>query len=119
MSRHDLLNKEIYIGAQFHNKNSAEDYVAPGKDNVSMTLMLYISILKYIKGHNYVKTISGVMLPFSAHRLMTLYICTNFKNISKGFTVIERTRLKGHNPINKSITCGANARLQLLSESSN
>ena len=38
------------------------------------------------------KTIGGVMLPFSAYCLMTLYIYTQFQeNISKGFRVIERT----------------------------
>ena len=32
------------------------------------------------------------MLPFSAHRLLTLYICTKFQeNISRGFRVTEWT----------------------------
>ena len=35
-------------------------------------------------------TVSRVMQPFSAHHLMTLYICTKFQeNISKGFRVTE------------------------------
>ena len=50
-----------------------------------------IRILKFTKGHNYVKTIGRVMQPFSAYHLMTLYICTKFQeNISKGFRVIKQ-----------------------------
>ena len=49
-----------------------------------------ICILKFTKGHNSVKTIGGVLLPFSAHHLLMLYICTMFQeNISKGLRVIE------------------------------
>ena len=43
-------------------------------------------------GHNYMKKTNRVMQPFSAHQLMTLYICTKFQeNISKGFKVIKGT----------------------------
>ena len=49
------------------------------------------------------KTIDRVMQPFSAHHLMTLYICTKFQEtICKGFTVISGHILKftkGHNSI--------------------
>ena len=46
----------------------------------------------YQGGHNYMKTIGRVMQPFSAHHLMTLYICTKFQaNISKGSRVIKWT----------------------------
>ena len=46
----------------------------------------------YLGGHDYEKTIGRAMQPFSAHHLMTLYICTKFQeNISKGFRVIEQT----------------------------
>ena len=35
------------------------------------------------------------MQPFSAHHLMTLYICTKFQeNISKGFRVTEQAQMK-------------------------
>ena len=37
----------------------------------------------YKGGHNYLKTIGRVMYPFSAHCLMTLYICTKFQKISQ------------------------------------
>ena len=41
------------------------------------------------------KKIHRVMQPFSAHHLMTLYICTKFQeNFSKGFKVIEQTHTK-------------------------
>ena len=40
-------------------------------------------ILKFTKGHIYVKTIGKVTLLFSAHCLLTLYICIKFQeNIS-------------------------------------
>ena len=52
-----------------------------------------ICTLKFTKGLNYVKTVDGATLPYSAHRLMTLNICTKFQNnISRGFRVIERTQ---------------------------
>ena len=41
-------------------------------------------ILKFTEGHNYVKTVGRVMLPFSAHHLLMLYICVKFnKKISQ------------------------------------
>ena len=49
------------------------------------------------------ETIGRVMRPFSAHHLMTLYICTKFQeNISNGVRGIKRAILKftkGHNSI--------------------
>ena len=39
------------------------------------------------------KTVVGVMLPFSPHGLMKLNICTKFQeNISKGFITTEQAR---------------------------
>ena len=38
------------------------------------------------------KTIGRVLQPFSAHHMMTLYICAKIQeNISEGFRVIEQT----------------------------
>ena len=46
--------------------------------------MSTIFILKFTKGHNYVKTVSTATLPFSAYCLLMLYICIKFQeNISQ------------------------------------
>ena len=48
---------------------------------------------QFTKGHNSVKTVDGVMVLNSAHRLIILYISSKFQeNISKGSRVIERMR---------------------------
>ena len=45
------------------------------------------------KGRNSVKHVGGGTFLFSAHRLMMVYICTNFhENILDGIKVIEQTR---------------------------
>ena len=44
---------------------------------------------QYMKGHNSIKTIDGIMVRYliSIHLLMMLNICTKFQeNISKGFS---------------------------------
>ena len=57
-----------------YNKDSAEGYVAPGKEHVIATVR------------------ANEFLIF-AHRLMILYICTKIcENISKCFRVIEGTQ---------------------------
>ena len=64
-----------------------------------------ICILKFTKGHNYLKIVDQVTLPFSAHCLSTLYIFINFQeNISIDFRVISYLHdlqmgkfTKGHN----------------------
>ena len=49
--------------------------------------------MKFLKGQNSVKKCSGVIVTFSAHCLIMLYICTKFReNISKGSEVIEQKR---------------------------
>ena len=51
-----------------------------------------ICILKFTKGHYYMKTVGVVMLSFSAHHLIALHICIKFQeNILKDFKIIERT----------------------------
>ena len=60
---------------------------------VSQLLSRHISQLKFSKGHDFVKIVRAVTilvlctLPDGA-----LYICTKFKNVSKGLKVIKRTR---------------------------
>ena len=49
-----------------------------------------VFIGKKLKGASFRKNVGGVMVPFSAHRLMVVYICTKFhENILDGITVIE------------------------------
>ena len=44
-------------------------------------------------GENSIKNIGGVSVLVSAHRLMVVYICTEFHvNILNGIKVIEQTR---------------------------
>ena len=44
---------------------------------------------KVLKGHNSDKTIGGVTVLFTAHRLIVVYIC---ENILDGIKDMERTR---------------------------
>ena len=49
-----------------------------------------ISLLKFSKGQNYVKTVGRVI---SALDLIVFYICTRFhENISKAFRAVEQTQ---------------------------
>ena len=51
-----------------------------------------ISIFFIMKGHNSVNIANRVIVLFSAHHLIMIYICTKFhENILKGFRVMERT----------------------------
>ena len=51
-----------------------------------------ISLLKFLKGHNSIKSAGGVAFLAFKHCLMVLHISTMFpENISKGFRVIEGT----------------------------
>ena len=52
-----------------------------------------ILIGKNSQGHNSVKNVRGLTFFFlSAHRLMMVYICTNYENILDIMKVIERAR---------------------------
>ena len=57
-----------------------------------------------LKGHNSLNIIHGVIVSFSAHHLIVVFICINFReNIMNGFRVMERTQFqcyyKGHKSV--------------------
>ena len=49
---------------------------------VSELLSEQVCILKFTKGHYYMKTVGGISLSFSAYFLIMLYIVPSFKKIS-------------------------------------
>ena len=62
---------------------------------VSKLLSGHYFQIKFAKGHSLKKCRSSYG---SAHRLITLYICTKFReNISKSFKVFEQTRFPNRN----------------------
>ena len=75
----------LYICTKFQ-ENISKSFTVIEQNDV-------ICILKFTKGHNSIKSVSGVevlVLCTSAHRLIMLYICTKFcQSISKGFRVTD------------------------------
>ena len=50
------------------------------------------------------KTVGGVILPFSAHSLLTPYTCIKFQeNISKGFRVTDQTQFVAYGNLQRGI----------------